>query len=150
MKRAFVCLAGVLALAACSSSPTGEQFFAVLLGQNEVPPLPVVSSSGNVSFTNHGTTLDYVVIVQSIVGAQTVRLHAGAAGVVGPAIADLYTGPVMGPISNATLVSGTLTSSSFSIPMDSALALMRAGKAYVNLGTTSLPNGEIRGQVTLR
>jgi hypothetical protein len=43
---------------------------------------------------------------------------------------------------------GTFTASSFiGISMDSALVLMRVGKAYVNVATNSLPNGEIRGQV---
>jgi hypothetical protein len=116
-------------------------------GANELPANGG-TSAGTADFNHHGTSIDYSITVQFITGVKSAALYAGAADSNGPKIADLYTGPTTGAISTATLGSGTLTGASFiGISMDSALVLMRTGNAYVNVATTSLPNGEIRGQV---
>jgi hypothetical protein len=148
VKRIIVCLAGALMLAACKDNgPSGEQFLAYLLSTNEVPPLSLLSA-GSADLTNQGTSIAYSVAVQNIVGITSVRIHIGGAGVVGPAVANLYTGPTTGTITSEVLVSGTLTASSITtITMDSLLVLMRQDQAYINVATTGIPGGEIRGQI---
>jgi hypothetical protein len=148
MTARVLSLAAALALlAACSGSEPGERFFASMNGANELPPNGG-TSAGTADFTNHGTSVDYSITVLFITGVKSAGLYAGAADSNGPKIADLYTGPVTGAIASGTLVGGTLTGASFiGMSIDSALALMRTGKAYVNVTTSSLPNGEIRGQI---
>ena len=147
MRKHVVGLACLLVLVACDSTSPGERFFSSMNSSNDQPPLNLLSS-GTTNFTNKGGSISYTITVQNITQVKAARIHWGDGLTNGPAIADLYTGPVTGSIANGVLVSGTLTASSFTaITMDSALALMRKGLAYVNVSTQSLPNGEIRGQI---
>ena len=135
-------------LVACSDSGLGgERFFAVMSGQNEVPPI-TGTSAGTATITASGGTLDYAVTVQSIVGVTRAAIFRGAGGATGTATAELYASAPTGVIASATIASGTLSAADITgITMDSLIALMRGGNAYVQVYTQSLPNGEIRGQI---
>ncbi|MFI5279013.1 MAG: CHRD domain-containing protein [Gemmatimonadales bacterium] len=145
--RAWCLPLALLLAAGCSGTEPTERFYTSMIGSSEIPPNGS-TSSGTVAFVHRGDALDYTVVVQLIVGVKSVGLFAGPVDSTAPKVADLYTGPVTGAIASGILVSGTLTASSFTgISMDSALVLMRLSHASVNVGTASLPNGEIRGVI---
>jgi len=139
---------GLAVLASCGGSgPDAEQFLAVLSGGNEVPPI-VVLSGATATFTVNGSEIDYVITVQNIVGVTDAGLYLGVAGVVGPKVADLYAGATTGAIAEGTLVTGTITAAGLTgLSMDSLLVRMRNQTAYVNIITSTLAGGEVRGQV---
>jgi len=146
-RRVVFLMIGLAALASCGGSgPDGERFLAVLSGGNEVPPL-VVLSGATASFTVNGSELNYEITVQNIAGVTDAGIYLGAAGVVGPKVADLYSGATTGAIAQGTLATGTITASGLTgLSMDSLLVRMRNGTAYVNIITVTLVGGEVRGQ----
>jgi len=137
-----------MAVVSCGGTgPEGDRFLAVLSGGNEVPPL-VTLSGATASLTHSGNEISYDITVQNIAGVTDAGIYVGAAGVVGPKVADLYSGSVSGPIASGSLVSGTITASGLmAISMDSLSVLMHNGGAYVNIITSTLPGGEVRGQI---
>jgi hypothetical protein len=139
---------GLLAIGACSGSGPGElHFLAVLSGGNEVPPI-ITLSGATASFTASGDQIGYAIQVQNITGVTDAGIYLGAAGVVGPKVADLYSGATSGPIASGSLVTGTISASGLTaLSLDSLTVLMHNGSAYVNIITATLPNGEIRGQI---
>jgi CHRD domain-containing protein len=146
-------LAGVtvaLVLVGCSGGESGrERFFAVMTPTNVVPTQPAPNSSGNASFTVSGSAIDYSVQVQSITGVTRVAIFSGDAGVNGTAVAELYSGGPSGPIAAGTIVTGGLVAANIQgMALDSLLVLMRGSHAYIQVHTQSLPNGEIRGQIS--
>lgn len=138
----------LLAVVSCGGTgPDGVRYLASLSGANEVPPITVISGA-TASFTVNGSEMDYSIEVQNITGVNDAGIYAGAAGVVGPKVVDLYAGGTTGPIGAGTLVRGTIPASSVSgMSLDSLQVLMRNGRAYANIITTSLPGGEVRGQI---
>lgn len=148
MMRRMIGVVAVLALGACGGTGPDElRYLAVLSGGNEVPPI-VVLSGAQASFTVSGGQVAYAITVQNITGVTDAGIYLGAAGDVGPKVADLYSGSTSGPIASGTLVTGTITASGLTaLSLDSLQVLMRTGKAYVNIITTTLPSGEVRGQI---
>jgi len=80
------------------------------------------------------------------------RVHEGKPGVNGQGVLILYPGPTMsGPFTgvlaqgrfDASVLIGSLTGKTLA---DFAI-LLQSGRAYVNVGTTKNPQGEIRGQI---
>jgi hypothetical protein len=147
VRRAFLA-ACLLVLASCSDSTgNGRRFIAFLSGGVVEPPV-TTTASGEATFTDQGASIGFSVQVSTIVAVTRVSVYAGAGGVNGPVIADLYTGPTTGTIASATLVSGTLTAANITgMTPDSLKVLMMTGKAYVQVLTNGRPNGEIRGQI---
>jgi hypothetical protein len=145
--RRLTIAALLLGVASCSDSGNGRRFIAFLTGDVVAPPVST-TASGEATFTEQGANIGYTVTVSTIVAVTRVSVYAGAGGVNGPVIADLFTGPTTGTIAEATIASGTLTASSITgMTPDSLKVLMMSGKAYVQVSTSSKPNGEIRGQV---
>ena len=133
-------------------------FFAVLTGEQEVPPVETDGSARAVVFFDRGFTRVHVRIdlkgpLQVLAG----HFHCGRPGVNGPvAFGIANPGPLM-EITDPTRV--TLTNDAFTgadcVPIVgrpvnniAALALaMRDGLIYLNLHTAEAPNGEVRGQM---
>ena len=138
----------LVAVVSCSGTgPEALRFLAVLSGLNEVPQV-VASSGATVSFTVEGGQIAYEINVQNITGVTDAGIYLGAPGQIGPKVADLYAGATSGPITAGTLVSGTITASGLTaLSLDSLQLLMHNGAAYVNILTTALPSGEVRGQI---
>ncbi len=147
MRRLRLMLLSTLLLGCTDQGPSGERFLVVMSGAN-AQPVPVTTlAGGTASFTLEGTSLSYAVFVTNIVGVTMASLHAGAAGEEGPALVTLYGGPTTGAFSGE-LAAGTVTPATLtSVSMDSLRTLLRTSHAYLNVRTTSHPNGEIRGQV---
>ena len=123
---------------------------------------------GNAIFklSGDGTSLDYKLIVANIDNVTQAHIHCGPAGVNGPVVVFLYPSAppaVLIPgTSNGILNQGTATQANVIARPDSpacpggiatladVVARLGDGGAYVNVHTSALPGGEIRGQVEER
>ena len=141
-----------LALSSTTSTTT-ETYGATLSGKNEIPTRSG-SATGFVSFTvdSAGTTVAYVVLVDNINNVTLVKIHEGKAGATGAAIATLFGGPTKSGSLSGVLSRGSLTAADLVGPLKGKtiadfLKLVTSGQLYVNVGTTTHPSGEIRGQI---
>jgi len=156
----------LLTMLSCSldtTSPRRDERFAApsLTGAAE-RPTPVTTAAGGTfiaavrdTATVGGKKDSLAVIrfslsVTNINAATAAHIHAGGASVAGPVMVFLFSGPTTsnnfsGEIANAEI----RRTSAFTAPftLDSVLARMRNGTAYVNVHTTANPGGEIRGQI---
>lgn len=152
----------VLALSAlfiaCSDDgPEDDRYQATLTGSAEVPPNDS-DATGTAVFTDRGGSFDYHIDVQNIELPFAAHIHAGAAGVNGGILVPLFSTSDRPPTFSGRLVSDSFTEAdivalqgaSAAISMDSLRVLMRTGRAYVNVHTTGIPGGEIRGQIQPR
>lgn len=145
--------ATLLSLSACDDEvgPDDERFRATLSGPNS-------SASGAAEFTlTDQNALDYVINVSGLTAATMAHIHGpAAAGQNAGVIAWLYPAGATSPGApsgaiTGELARGTVTATqSATIGMDSLLVLLRSGNAYVNVHTSTMPSGEIRGQITPR
>lgn len=145
--RVFTVLAAVALLGvACEDDSTGipaglEVYTAQLNGANEAPNPIQTTATGHAVVTILGDSLvSWEVVIDtpidSIIAGHIHRHHPdSAAGNVQINFAPPATGIGF---------TGTATVGSFA-PADSILAIMRAGRAYVNIHTRVNQGGEIRG-----
>ncbi len=143
---------GVMALVpATMSAQTAEtEYEASLSGTSEVPANQS-TATGTFSATLNATgDLEWTLSVPTITDATAAHLHLGAAGENGPVVVSLFTAPSTGAVDTIT-TSGTATATSLVGPLAGDFAAfvtaLNAGEIYVNVHTTALPAGEIRGQV---
>lgn len=154
----------LLALAGCGSGDAGgdttgpatERFTATLSGTGVVPAT-TSTSTGSVTFeATNDSTLSFSLSVGTVTGITQAHLHSGAAGANGAILAWLL--PVNGTAAQQPSVAleGVISLGDISpswirgtprLAMDSVKALMRAGRVYVDLHTSTFTNGELRGQV---
>lgn len=148
--RVLAMTAAVVAvgIAACDddgpTAPAREQYTAALSGENEVePPAKVIGATGAATIAVSGNNLTYTITTANFAAGTTAptggtalpaHIHHGAAGVNGGVMIGL-----------SATVNGTTTGTVTVV--DSVLAKMRAGTAYVNVHTNNRPAGEIRGQL---
>lgn len=150
MIRRSVLLAA-LALVACEGGDDEERYRATLSGAAEVPP-QTTNATGTARFTVDGAELDYTLDVQNITGVIAAHIHPGAAGENKPPIVFLFSQAAPGvSISAGSLAAGSVNASNMiasqGVSYDSMLSLIRRGNAYVNVHTTAVPQGLIRGQI---
>ncbi len=140
-------------------APVPEQFVAALSGANEVPAV-TSAASGSATFTAVGdTALTYTITANNITGVTMGHIHAAAAGVNGGVVAWLLppNGTAAQPASgalNGQIATGRINASwirglsgAAPITLDSLKSLMRLGRVYVNIHTSTNGGGEIRGQI---
>ncbi|MEX2234608.1 MAG: CHRD domain-containing protein [Cyclobacteriaceae bacterium] len=130
-------------------------FTAHLSGGNEVPA-NAMPGQGQVIFhlSEDGTEMSYKLIVANIENVRAAHIHCAAAGVNGPVVVPLFGTPTTG-VSNGVLAEGTITDANVNAlacigsvkSLEAVVDLIRSGNAYVNVHTTQLPGGEIRGQI---
>jgi hypothetical protein len=125
------------------------RYLVVLNGASEVPPVST-TASGAATFSQKDNTVNFKIVLSNISGVTAAHIHSGAAGVNGPIRVNLYTGPTTGAL-NGTLVEGTFTPADVNgISYNDLINEMKNGTAYVNIHTTTNPNGELRGQIQLQ
>ncbi len=125
------------------------RFSAPLSGRAEVPMVES-DASGQATFTlsRDEQKLYYELLVQDIANVVQAHIHDGLPDENGPVVAFLFgpadppTGPVHGRLSKGVLSIGDLP--------DGFLDALRNGEFYVNVHTTEVPSGEIRGQIGVR
>lgn len=137
----------------------GPSFNTHLHGDQEVPPVTTHATGQAILFAGkNATQLSFKLLVANIENVTQAHIHCGAPGANGPAVATLYSGPVVSP--NGTLALGAIHDGNIVRQPDSLacpggvssfadlLDQMRSGNAYVNVHTLGHPGGEIRGQIS--
>ena len=130
-----------------------KQFFAVLEGLQEVPPVET-NARGQARFriNDDEMGLQYRFTVNNLANMTQAHIHLGRRGENGPIVAFLF-GPVDPGITvTQGTVQGTLNQSSLVGPLEGQpfselISQMEAGNTYVNVHTKQYPAGEIRGQI---
>jgi hypothetical protein len=127
---------------------TLEEFEANLTGSSERPNPVSTLARGEAALSFDGTgPINYSVKVSNLTGP------ASGAHIHGPADTSRSAGvfvdlKVMKNALDGDITNGTITAADVkSISLDSLKAIFRAGRAYVNIHTSSNPGGEIRGQI---
>lgn len=141
---------------AASTPATTEKAttFAAVLSGAEVVPGVDTPATGSATFVIEadGSRAFFKLTLADISDVIASRVHEGRPGANGRGVLILYPGPtVIGPVSgvlaqgnfNASVLIGSLTGKTLA---DLAV-LLQSGQAYVNVGTTLNPEGEIRGQI---
>lgn len=152
---ASLVLAATLVVGACddddSTGPQQEQFVATLTGQAERPNPVTTSATGTATFTVTGQTVNYTINVNNLTGVTAAHIHGPASTEANAGVmVTLHSTPNAGT-TNGQLAQGSFTAGSnlltAGITVDSVLALMRNGNAYVNVHTSTNRAGELRGQI---
>ena len=153
-----------LAALACSAALAGPAeashiFKADLTGGEEVPPIATTASGEFAMRIESGeTSITFVLTINGMESTTSAaHIHFGQADVNGGIMAFLCGGgnrPAC-PATSGTVIS-SITASDIIGPasqgiaandLAEAIAMIRAGRAYVNVHSATFPNGEIRGQV---
>lgn len=145
---ASIAVVGALSLSACDKDDDDDRGSVYSLsgdasGSQEVPPV-TTNGSGTISGTydTASRALVYTVTWTGLSGPSTVaHFH-------GPAMPGENAGPIQDLLIETNGPAGTASASiTASDALHSALV---AGKVYYNVHTDDFPDGEIRGQVTLK
>jgi hypothetical protein len=133
-----------LAVAGAAVASDELEFEADLSGANEVPAV-MTDATGEAEIEVLGDTLTYELEVEDIENVVAAHIHAGAPGVNGPVIVDLGVPGNCEVDEDEIKCEATLTPAN----LDSVIANMAEGNAYVNVHTIQNPGGEVRGQISL-
>ena len=128
--------------------------FTAQLSGTEVVPAVGTSATGSATFTVDatGTRVHFVLKVSNITDVIASRVHEGKPGINGQGLLILFPGPTKsGPFTgvlaqgnfNVSALIGSLAGKTVA----DFVAFLESGQAYVNVGTTKNPKGEIRGQI---
>jgi hypothetical protein len=139
---------------------TQRNFVATLSSAEVINNLSDSKARGNATFrlSKDGTQIHYKLIVANIQNVTMAHIHIAPAGTNGPVAVWLYpSGPPPQLIpgrSNGVLAEGIITEANIvgalanaEDKMAALLGAMRAGNTYVNVHTSQVPSGEIRGQI---
>lgn len=156
MQKRFWLMGCILLLSTLFLTAAGHlqtNFRAELTGGQEVPAVST-NASGQAYFrlNNAGDELHYVIKVRDIEGVFAAHIHAAPIGANGPVLVTLCGGPGSAPacssLSNdGVLVTGTITESLSGEPLSVVLEALRSGDTYVNVHSSAVPSGEVRGQI---
>jgi hypothetical protein len=133
-----------------------EMSEADIAGQSTVEfTIPLNGDEAGVATTASGTatlaigksTIDYTIELHDVgTSVQTASLYLGDPGEADSIAATLFSGNQPGPI-NGVLADGTLFAEDIqNVTLSVLVDAIRAGQAYVIVGTTAHPGGELRGQ----
>ena len=133
--------------------PSELTFTATLSGKSEVPAV-ATSASGSLTLTVDatGSTVQYVLTLKKLSNVTAARLHSGAAGASGSTLFSLFDGPTKKGVFSGILAQGSFTADSLGGTLKGKtvadlVTLIKSGKVYINVGTTTHKSGAIRGQV---
>jgi hypothetical protein len=135
----------------------GDQFMTHATGAEEVPANDS-DGQGQAVFrlSDDGMTLSYKLIVANIENVTQSHIHLAPAGSNGGIVVWLYPsappallipGRTQGALAEGEITSADLVGALAGADLDALLSEIRAGNAYVNVHTSQLPGGEIRGQL---
>jgi hypothetical protein len=128
-----------------------HNFLAPLSGAAEVPPVDTDASGRARFWLNYEKTeLHYHLRVKDIDNVVAAHIHSGSASENGPVVAALFVGGPTGEV-NGRLARGILKPENlmgaYAGDWDGFVYALENGGLYVNVHTTDVPSGEIRGQI---
>ena len=146
MAAAVVSTVGAIAIACSDNNSTGipaglEVYTATLNGANEAPTAVTTTATGHATVTILGDSLlSWEVVIDSPIDSIILgHIHRRAADSVAGNVQVNFNPPATGAGFTGTATIGSAT------PVDSILAIIRDGRAYVNIHTKAHTGGEIRG-----
>jgi uncharacterized protein YceK len=138
---------------ATTLSTVATTFTAELSGAEVVPAVDT-SATGSATFTVDATStrVHFVLKVSNITDAIASRVHEGKPGTNGQGLVILFPGPTQSGTFTGALAQGNFNASALIGSLTGKtiadfVALLKSGQAYVNVGSTKNPQGEIRGQI---
>jgi hypothetical protein len=144
---------GEITTSPTSAASGATTYTADLGGGNEIPAL-TTAASGTLTLTvsADGTSVAYALQLSSIISPTVARLHEGKAGATGATIFTIWGGPTKSGLYTGTVAKGSFKAANLGGPLkgkkiSDLVTLIKAESVYVNVGTQSHPQGEIRGQV---
>lgn len=136
-----------------NTSAMATTFKAELSGAEVVPAVDTLAT-GSATFTIDatGTRAYFKLAVSNITDVIASRVHEGTPGNNGRGVLILYPGPTQGGTFTGVLAQGNFNASVLigslaGKTLADFAVLLQGGLAYVNVGTTKNPQGEIRGQI---
>lgn len=159
----LITLVVLLATAGAAMAASGN-FRAHLSGDNEVPQRETLAQ-GQVTFqlSNDGQSLHFKLIASNIYNVVGAHIHLASAGVNGPIVVGLFSGPAGSGRQDGVLAEGVITAANLTGPLagqtlSDLVDAMEDGNTYVNVHTNDgvaptntgpgdFPGGEIRGQL---
>ena len=149
LAAAAVSTVGAIAVACSDNNSTGipaglEVYTATLNGANEAPTPVTTTATGHATVTVLGDSLvSWEVVIDSPIDSIIAgHIHRHAPDSVAGGVAIPFNPPATGAGFTGT---ATVGSNAPAGAADSIFAIMRAGRAYVNIHTKKNPGGEIRG-----
>ncbi len=141
----------LVATALVVQAGNNRNFRAHLNGGNEVPANDSQAQGQAIfNFSKDGSSLHYKLIVANIENVRAAHIHCAPAGVNGPVGVSLFGGStvtVNGILAEATVTGPNPGNACGWADLEAVRTAMESGNAYVNVHTTAIPNGEIRGQI---
>lgn len=134
-----------------------HDFHAHMTGDQEVPP-NASRAQGVTVFTlsDDGLSMHYTLKLSGIQNVTQAHIHLAPRGANGPVVLWLYPdqppaqpipGPFRGVLRARTVTAADLVGQLAGQPLGALVDLMRAGETYVNVHTSQIPAGEVRGQI---
>ncbi|MBF9237431.1 CHRD domain-containing protein [Hymenobacter sp. BT683] len=116
---------------------TDQEFSGTLNGTQEVPQVPTAGTGlGVFTLNQNQKKMKFRVVVAGLSSAITgAHFHRGAVGVSGPIVVDLV------PFVSGNVIEGEI------VPTADFLTSLNQQEIYINVHTSTYPNGEIRAQV---
>ena len=144
-----VLLLAVFTSQAVNAQGSEQKFTAKLTAKEEVPPNDS-SATGMAWIKSSEKEVGFKVNVTDIDKANAAHIHLGEKGKNGPVIVTLFKSDTPTEMKNGTLGEGNFTATNFEGPMkgkglNDLVTAMQNGSTYVNVHTTDMPDGEIRG-----
>lgn len=146
-------IAGAVFEPATAPPEVQRSYYAVLSGGEEVP---ANDSQGRgvakFQLSDDGLSLHYSLVVANIENVTASHIHLAPAGANGGVVVFLFgpaapTGPLAGKIAVGTITAANLINALAGQPLSALIEQMNNGGAYVNVHTSQIPGGEIRGQI---
>jgi spermidine/putrescine-binding protein len=128
-----------------------QKFTAKLTSKEEVPPNDS-PATGMAWVKPSEKEVGFKINVTDIDKATGAHIHLGEKGKNGPVVVTLFKSDTPTELKNGTLGEGNVTATNFEGPMkgkalNDLVTAMQNGSTYVNVHTTDMPDGEIRGQL---
>ena len=127
-------------------------FAAPLKGSNEVPEVDSKATGlAKVKISKDESYLSYKITIANIDDVIASHFHLAPEGSNGPVVAFLFSSspPVENP--NGVLIEGIITEedliNSLTGDFQALIEAIRSGNIYINVHSTAVPSGEIRGQL---
>jgi hypothetical protein len=134
-----------------------HDFQAHMSGNQEVPPNESRAQGVTVfTLSDDGLSLHYTLKLSAIQNVTQAHIHRAPAGANGPIVlwlypdqppAQLIPGGFRGVLRTRTVTRDHLVGQLAGQPLSALIDLIRAGETYVNVHTSQIPAGEVRGQI---
>lgn len=159
MRTRLVVLVFALGLVAVGLAAAGlnRNWSTHLDGNTEVPSnMSAAQGQAILHLSKDGDSLEYKLIVANIEDVFMSHIHLAPPGSNGPIVVWLYPsappsqlieGRFDGVLAEGTITSANLMGPLAGMPLSALVEALNNGGAYVNVHTTALPGGEIRGNV---